>query len=427
MQRVSLVCNSPKVLVVGTTTDYIDWIRKINPERAIFLTDPIIRQKAVEPCPSPAEEILCDLADYNQAIEVVKKHLSKMGLSIDGIACFDCESMELSSVIAQYFDLPYPSVEAVRNCRDKYVSKVRWRENGLMSPVAGLIKSRHEASAFFHEVNGPCVFKPLSGSGSELVFGCIDDKSCENAFIMIDKGIRERQANRMYLLSDSEQPKVVAEECIMGIEFSCDFIIEEDHLEIIRLTRKIHSSSGPLGTIRGYVLTDSLPDGIKQDEFLQILHQAARSLGIYRAICMLDFIVRGQEIVLLELTPRPGGDCLPFLLRSAWNFDILTSALDFAQQKPVRLIKPKHVEPHIGLRLHAERGGVLKKIDAKRLKEDERVCEIFLSRSPGHIIRMPPEDYDSWLLGHMILRPSSEPDIETQCNDLSDRLMVEIT
>ncbi|HEN20381.1 MAG TPA: ATP-grasp domain-containing protein, partial [Desulfobacteraceae bacterium] len=372
------------------------------------------------------EEILCDLSNYHQVTKALKKHLAEWRLPVDGIACFDCESMELSSVIAEFLDLPYPSVDAIGKCRDKFASKAVWSENGLKTPCARLIRSREEASSFFHDINGPCVLKPLSGSGSELVFCCRDGKTCERAFIMIDRGIGERQEKRIYRLGSPEQPRIIAEEYIQGIEFSCDFIIEDSRVELIRLTRKIHSFGGPLGTIRGYVLADSLPEGIKQNDFLQIIGQAARALGVCRAICMLDFIVRDREIVLLELTPRPGGDCLPFLLRRAWNFDMLASALDFARRRPIMIQKPLDFEPYIGLRLHAKRGGVLGDIDAGLLEQDERVCEIFLPRSPGHVIRMPPEDYDSWLLGHVIFNPYPEPDFETQCNQLSDCLMVRI-
>ncbi|MCX5908762.1 MAG: biotin carboxylase, partial [Deltaproteobacteria bacterium] len=53
-------------LVVGTTPDYIEWIRKITPDRGLFLTDPILRRRAKEPSPEAKEEILCDLADYPQ-------------------------------------------------------------------------------------------------------------------------------------------------------------------------------------------------------------------------------------------------------------------------------------------------------------------------------------------------------------------------
>ena len=46
-----------QVLVVGTTSDYIEWIRKVRPGQALFLTEPKVRQNATEPCPDDGEEI----------------------------------------------------------------------------------------------------------------------------------------------------------------------------------------------------------------------------------------------------------------------------------------------------------------------------------------------------------------------------------
>ena len=62
-------------LVVGTTSDYIDWIRKVEPGKNIFLTDPLIRQKALEFSPCPQEEILCELTDYQLVADRIKEHM----------------------------------------------------------------------------------------------------------------------------------------------------------------------------------------------------------------------------------------------------------------------------------------------------------------------------------------------------------------
>ena len=74
-----------KVLVVGTTSDYIQWIRRCCPGRALFLTDPQIRKQALEPGPSAEEEILCNLADYKLAEKALKNHLKRFDLHLDGI------------------------------------------------------------------------------------------------------------------------------------------------------------------------------------------------------------------------------------------------------------------------------------------------------------------------------------------------------
>lgn len=416
----------PRVLVVGTTTDYIDWIRCRCPERALFLTDPLIRKGAKEPAPAPHEEILCNLADYDLARDALKNHLENWGLSLDGIACYDCESMELAALLAQGFSLSYPSLEDVNNCRNKALSKALWRQWGVSSPRSRRLTSPEDAARFFKQMNGPCVLKPISGSGSELLFLCKSPDECERGYQDILNGLKKRTENRLYRSRFGNYTSILGEEFIAGEEYSCDFLVENGRVEVIRLSRKIPDKSGPFGTTQGYILPVSLPVEMDSKDFYQTLHQGARALGLSRAICMLDFLIRENKMILLEMTPRPGGDCLPFVMHHCYNLDILNLNLDFAQRRPIRIPQPDHHGPYIGLRLHAKSNGILKKIDAGSLHQDPRVREIHLPRTPGHVIRMPPLDYDSWLLGHIIFRPIDDTDLRYQCDELLKKITVEV-
>ena len=147
-------------LVVGTTPDYIEWLRAIAPGRCLFLTDPLLRQGAKEPRPKANEEILCDLADYPLATARLVEHLTSRGIEVDGIVCFDDESMDLAALLAGHLSLPYPSRESIALCRDKYLSKVRWREAGVPCPRARMVHDGGEAERFFAEVGGRMVLKP---------------------------------------------------------------------------------------------------------------------------------------------------------------------------------------------------------------------------------------------------------------------------
>ena len=417
---------STKVLVVGTTPDYIDWIRRRCPDRALFLTDPAARRQAVEPSPPPVEEVLCNLSDYYKVRQVLHHHLRHENIRLDGVACYDCESMELAAVLAQEFSLPHPSVQAVNNCRNKYLTKTLWARHSLVTARVRQIRSATEAVHFHQDLGGPCVLKPLGGSGSELIFRCDSERDCKQYFAKIVDGLRQRRNNRLYRSFRTSDPVILAEEFVLGEEYSCDFVIENGRVEVIRLTRKILSSRGPFGTASGYLLVGPLPEEIKEFDFRETLCQSAAVLGINRAICMLDFMVCENRIVLLELSPRPGGDCLPSLLRCCLNLDVITLYLDFCQQRPWRLQKPANSNPCLGLRLHAERSGSLKKVDTRQLQHDSRVREIHLTRQPGHQIKMPPDDYDSWLLGHIIFDPDVDTAPEAQCRTLLEKLVVEV-
>lgn len=416
-----------KVLVVGTSGDYIDWIRQSCPGRALFLTDPTVRSQAGEAAPSDEEEVLWDLSAYDQAAGALDAHLCRWGLGLDGIAGYDCESLELAAVLAVKYGLPFPPVEAVTNSRNKYLSKKLWSGTGLACPTARQVFSPDDAVRFFQELGNPCVLKPLTGSGSELIFRCDSVPECIAGFQKITNGLRNHRNRRMYSGQAGQPPVVLAEALVNGDEYSCDFIIENDSVRIIRLTGKILAPGDEFGTARGYLFPATLPEEIAEPALVETIHRAAAALGIHRAICMLDFIIEQGRIVLLEMTPRPGGDCLPFLLRRCLNLDPLTLLLDFAQQRRVTVDSTASHDCRpacIGLRLHARRQGVLKRLDPRHLHRDKRVVEIHLIRAAGHRVVMPPEDYDAWLLGHILFVPDSSSDPAEQCRELAQKLEV---
>jgi biotin carboxylase len=416
----------PKVLVVGTTADYIDWIQKSCPGQALFLTEPGVRRQAEEPCPLPGEEILSNLDDFSRCRQELQRYLDRYDIRLNGVACFDCESMELAAVLARHYELPYPSVTAVNNCRNKYLTKDLWQSQQLPTPKARRIRSQAEAAAFFNELGKACVLKPLTGSGSEFVFYCDSAQACEHSFYKIQQGLDRCRANRLYRRRAGDEPQIVAEEFIEGDEYSCDFILENGQAEIIRLTRKMVSSDRAFGTALGYLLPGVLPRQISEDQLRQTAYRSATALGLDRAVCMLDFMIDQGRVVLLELAPRPGGDCLPFLLRRSRGLDVLKLFLDFCQQRPLELTPIHDSRALLAMRLHAGKSGILKKIDKQHLQQDPRVKEIYLTRKPGHPIKMPPEDYDSWLLGHVIFEPDQSVEVQLQCQALLDRLIVEI-
>lgn len=411
-----------RVLVVGTTADYIEWIRQVNPGRALFLTDYEIRNQAAEQIPHPSEEVLSLLDDYAQVKEDLLLHLQRWGIGLNGIACFDCESLELAAWLAGEFSLPYPTVESIRLCRDKYASKILWQRNFVKCPRVRLVQSPEGVVDFLQKLDGSCVIKPLTGSGSELVFNCLSKKDCEKWATVLQKELKERKPFRLY--SDATT-WFLAEEFIAGDEYSCDFVVRDNGVEVIRLTKKIHARNKPFGTINGYALCRYPSEAFSAGDLEHTLYSGAKALGISHAICMVDFVVSDNRVVLLEMTPRPGGDCIPHLLRRSGILDSLVTALDFAQQKPLSFIRGHVNGQYVGLRLHARKSGEISKLDTEQLQEDPRIREIHLIRKAGHLVAMPPQDYESWYLGYVIFEPVKDIALENQCHDLCQRLVVE--
>ncbi|MDP8214420.1 MAG: ATP-grasp domain-containing protein [Candidatus Euphemobacter frigidus] len=423
-----------RVLVVGTTADYIDEICRRFPGRALFLTDATERSGIDRRYlrPDQATEVLCDLSRPDRAVITLKNHLKRWRIKLRGITCFDCESLALAAYIALTFSLSFASPEAVAASRNKYFSKRLWRNAGLPCPEVQLVHSPSDAIRFLRALKHPAVLKPLTGSGSELVFLCRDDGDCLHAFHTLLLKLGTHPNHRMYEHQFHGVERIdprrafLIEEMVEGEEFSCDFALDNKGLKVIRIAKKISARNQTLGTVMAYILPGELPPSIDPADLSLQAEQAARVLGLSRTICMLDFIVAQDRAVMLEMTPRPGGDCLPSLERLSSGFDMLGYALDFAEEREVDPPPPGSWQRMVGLHLLATQPGIVRMIDVQNLRGDPRVLECRLTSGPGHRVIMPPEDYGSRKLGHAIFKPSSLENIEEECLELLGKVIIEM-
>ena len=421
-----------RVLVVGTTTDYIDLIGRRFPGRALFLTaaEERARPSHYHP-PDKATEVLCDLSRPDRTVNTLNDHLKRCRIKLSGITCFDCESLDLAAFLAQAFSLPFSSPAAVNVSRNKYFSKCLWKKAGLPCPEAQLVRRPSDAIRFIRASGRPVVLKPLTGSGSELVFLCRDDEDCLHAFHSLLSKLGTSRNRRMYedqfqRLERSEHRAFVVEEMLEGEEYSCDFTLDDKGLEIIRISKKISARNQTFGTVMAYILPGELPPDIDLNAFRIQARDAARALGLRRAICMLDFVVMSGEARMIEMTPRPGGDCLPSLERLSSGFDMLGYALDFAEGKKSAVPPSGIWQRLVGLHLLAKEPGIVRAIDIQNLRSDPRVLESHLTTGSGHRVIMPPEDYGSRRLGYAIFKPSTAEKAEEECLDLLDKVTVEM-
>jgi hypothetical protein len=243
------------------------------------------------------------------------------------------------------------------------------------------------------------------------------------------QGLSERVTRPLFKKNAGQVCGILAEERVRGIEFSCDFIVENRSVTIVRTARKIKTADQPFGTILGYQIPAPVLPGMAHGRLERLLFKGAAALGIERGICMVDFIIQDDRPVLIEMTPRPGGDCLPFLLVESGNLDILGLALDFAEQRPLALNDPCGFKPLLAVRIFAPRGGILEGIDLSCLNGRADIRNIHLIRKPGHVVTMPPQDYDSWMLGHVIValpHGLADQHYDEFCLGISRRIRVEI-
>lgn len=413
-----------KVMVVGTTSDYIHILRQSMPGRAIFLTDETVRQRATETPPPRDEEIVARLDQVHQVRAALRHHLEVTESTLDGVVCFDDESMELAARLAADYRMPYPSVDAVRRCRDKFRTKIHWQRAGVPCPASVRVWELAEAMDFVRRLDRAVVIKPSLGAGSEMVHQVADTAEMERIFPILQQRLAQRRQHPLYRPLDSDTSPLIVEELVQGEEYSCDFAIDGPKLRILRTARKVFLPGGHLGAVLAYVAPDHPP--LRPDELEELLRKAAQALDIHCAICMVDLRVRDGQPMLLELAPRPGGDCLPPLINHAYGLDMYSLALDFASGSLNLNDPPPAMTQHVGLRLLASKAGVIQRLNADAIARDPRVREVRLIRARGHRVRLPPVDYEGWLLGHVIFAPDPEVSVRRQCLALRETLVVEM-
>ena len=96
-----------RVLVVGTTPDYIAHIHELYSGQALFLTEISLRAESKETKPDENSEIVCRFPDKERIFSLLLEHLKRTDQKLSGVACYDCEWLSLAAEMAAYFDLPY--------------------------------------------------------------------------------------------------------------------------------------------------------------------------------------------------------------------------------------------------------------------------------------------------------------------------------
>ncbi len=421
-----------RVLVIGTTPDYIANICQNLPGRAVFVTDPILRRKSREKAPDSKSEILCNLSDFSGILDRIKSHCLRWDINLSGITCFDCEWLELAARVGRIFSLEYSAAQTVINCRDKRLTKEIWQANGVRCPKFKILSSGLEAIQFMADIGCPIVIKPQTGSGSELTFRCDNSDQISQLYQAVRDGLETRKGLPLFSSSYSgngqslSPSSILAEEFIDGLEFSSDIIIDGAGIEIIRIAEKIGYLGSSFGTTLAYLIPARLPGWLTHEYLKEKLLGAAHALGVNNAICMVDFMITRDEIVFLELTPRIGGDCLPPLIKESSGLNMLKIALDFAEGKHPTIPPESRWQSLVGLRLFSHRDGIIRHIDTRNLLSDIRVLDVYLKRQAGDHIKLPPEEYDSWLLGHVIFRPREIDKLSDQCHELREKLIVDM-
>ena len=183
----------------------------------------------------------------------------------------------------------------------------------------------------------------------------------------------------------------------------------------------------PFGSVLAYTFPPLYPEGFHKERLLEILKRAVQSLGFDWGFFMVDYVIRGGLPVLIELTPRPGGDSIPDLVKIGAGLDTLNLYLQFVTRRfqppaPIEL-RP---QSYASINLYAPKEGRIVKLDGERIRNLPHVRALFFKKKVGDHVILPPRDYDNRLLGYCIVATEPGTDLIEACRVLEELLVVSI-
>lgn len=417
--------------MVGTTPDYVSRLCRDAAEPLLFLTDLRFEDDPRLRDVPPSKLVFSSLDGIDESAVRTLSTRAK----IAGVACFDCENLLLAARIASRLGLPFPPWQAVVRSRNKFEARRTWTATGISSPYASLSSDLGETLAFFHHHGENVVLKPLSGSGSELLFHCTKEEEVGAAVRTLQEELPKRRENPLFypfpdpVRGHDIDPcrSWVVEEFVSGEEFSCDFVYRDEEVLLVRETGKVKAPDKPFGSVLAYTFPPLYPEGFRKERLVEILKKAVESLGFNGGFFMVDYVIRGGLPVLIELTPRPGGDSIPDLVKIAAGLDTLNLYLRFVTGR-FRPPLPIALRPqsYASINLYAPKEGTVARLNGERIRDLPHVKLLYFKKGEGDRIVLPPKDYDNRLLGYCIVAAEPGTDLVKECRRLEDLLVVSI-
>lgn len=251
----------------------------------------------------------------------------------------------MAADVAANLGLPGPDPAAVLRCRNKRQQRRTLHRHGVAAPRSWSVRSADEVATATDRIGYPVVVKPIEGSGSVGVRGCVDRSET----------VAHARALLAVTRNERGQPvpaEILVEEYADGPEFSVETFG----------TRPVAVVAKHLGLPPHFVETGhDAPAALRQRDRAavgELAVEALRAMGLRFGAAHVEIRMTSTGPRVIEVNPRLAGGLIPELVRSATGIDLVTAVLRAVLGLPVDL-KPDR-QRYAALRfLTTERAGTL--------------------------------------------------------------------
>lgn len=286
-------------------------------------------------------------------------------LEIDGIVSYASDyGAPTAAYVAEKLGLPTSPYKSVEILTRKDLFKAFLKENNFKVPKAKGYNSFEEANADFYNFNMPVMIKPVDCCGSR---GVSKIDSIEQLQEKVEDALSYSKINRFIIEEYIEKS---------GYQVGGDGFSVNGKL-VFRCFSNEHFSSTSINPFVpvGYSFPSNLPDHIQDkihNEIQRVLDLLNMQTGAYNFDILVD---KNEDVYLIELAARNGGDWIPQVAKYATDIDMVEFTIKGALGEDCSdLIFTKPKGFWAGYAVNSLNSGIFKGVEFhKELKENNLV------------------------------------------------------
>lgn len=279
------------------------------------------------------------------------------------------------------------------------------KENGLFAPDFYSIKKMDELEYIISEISYPCMVKPVDSSGSKGVQRIESQMSLcqavENAFTFSRCG------------------RVIIEQWIEAPynQLHGDGVVIDGQIAFMALGEQRFKNSVPIGT--------SFPAKMDKSIMERVYEEVSRTIectGFLRGGINVEVRVTAQnEIYVIEIGPRTGGNYIPQLMQLATGEDEMTAVLQIAMGVRCNIKSPTHLKYCFQYIIGSDVNGRFTELFIDDYMK-EKVVDLYIHKKKGDLIN--EYENSSGVVGVALLKFEEAEEMEQDIRNIKQHIKV---
>ena len=380
-----------KILILGAGKYQLPLIKKAK-EMGLFII--VVSIRGNYPGFEFADKVyFVSTTDSEKVLEIAKFE------KIDAVCTSGTDvALRTLGVVCDFLKLPGITKDTAELSTNKRLMKEAFRIGNVNTPKFRVVSTLNDCLAVYDEFNKPLIFKALDSSGSR---GIIKVKHREE----ISRAIE-------YVYQTTNLSSFIIEEFIDGLEFGVQTAVINGELQFIMPHGDIlfHGKTNvPIGYYVPLKISSEIMGKIEEQIDFSI-----KALSLNTCAINADFILKNNEVFVLEVGARAGATCLPELVSEYYGFDYYQYLLKMSLGEKVEFPQ-KSGSPCGNLIYCSKKSGIFNSIQINNREQYQIIEEVF-DYEKGDEIKNFEVGIDR--VGHVVIKGNSEYEVIKKLNQL---------